>query len=392
MTVAQAACPVDHGRVTRRPALRPARPLAALTALLALAGCPQDVRPLLDAGAADAGEDGPDGGSGTSDGGSEPLDAGAADAGAPGRAFAWALLSLPPGTRTITAIWGRSPTEIYLGTTSGEVIRFDGATFDTVWDVPNNFAAVDIAGTATRVFVVGQRDLYVHAAGFGQPEVHSVPSDVRGLAVVSDTLAFVVAQQTNSRGLFRYDGSRVEPVVPNLSVASVNAVWAEPGPAVWIASNGRIPTWDGLALSEASVAWPPAWSPADVANFFLHDVAATSGGRVAVGTGGGVLVERTGGWTFERPPSGSEDFEAVAPIPGSSAPVAVAVGEDVDGHPVHWRMPDPSQGGFTWTPDPLNERVRLLDVWASGPDEVYAVGGARGSFDGVLLRGRRSPN
>lgn len=366
-------------------------PLLAVTLL----GCPQSVNPLLEDGGTASGRDG--GASGGRDGdvqadGGPTADAGAgadagpADAGESAR-FRWSSLTLPNNTRTITSVWGRSPSEVYFGTFSGAVLRFDGAGLTEVWDAPNNAGIRNIDGTDARLFVASDRDLHVFGGSPGQdaPQTVAVGSEIGGLSVVDDELAFLVAERTSSRGLFRYDGTvNLGAIAPMLEVASVNGVWAQTGPKVWVASNGRIPHFDGLGTSEDAVNWPQGWDNNDIAYFFLYDIVGLGAHRLGVGSGGGVLSDANGAWQFERLPSGDQDFEAVAAMPGGGVETAVAVGEEVGGALIHWRTPD------GWIPDAYRERVTLFDVWAAGPDEVFAVGSVRGSFDGVLLRGVRT--
>lgn len=367
--------------------------LLVCTGLLGLFGCPQTVRPLLEDGGpthgSDAGEnsdattssDGAASDAGEIDGGG--LDAGLPDSGTP-NSYRWSRLSLPADTRTIVAIWGRGPDEVFVGTSNGHVLLFDGAAWSDVWRVPNNFGVTAIDGTSTKVFVAGQRNLYVHRdVPAANPDVYEAGNSIGGLSVVNDNLAFLVSERTNSRGLFHFDGNAVTEVVPNLPLASINGVWAEPGPKVWIAGNGRFITYDGLGSQDEPVEWPGTWSGSDIANFFIYDIQRVGQTRLAVGTGGGVMTDEDGTWRFERDAEGSEDFEAVAAVGGGAEPSAIAVGEPVDGAPIHWRT---SAG---WQADPMRESLRLVAVWVAGPNEIFVGGGQRNTFDGVLLRGTR---
>lgn len=361
----------------------------ALAALLG--GCPQSVRPLEADGGAGGDASGPDTGRVSDAGprldGGDPSDAGGVDGGPGPSGFRWSRMSLPADTRGVTAVWGRGPNEVYFGATNGDVLRFDGARVEDVWDAPNNFGVRALGGTATRIFVASERDLYVFEGDLSDvPDAYGVGNAIGGLSVVADDLAFLVSERTSSRGLFRYDGNAVDEVAPDLNVASVNGVWAELGPRVWVAGNGRFPYYDGLGTSEDTVSWPAQWSATDIAYFFVYDIGGFAGHRLAVGSGGGVLSDADGTWRFERAPDGDADFEAVAPMPGGPAggpELAVAVGEAVDGAVIHWRTAD------GWRGDPFEDRVTLMDVWAASADEVFAVGFNTGSIEGVVLRGVR---
>lgn len=355
---------------------------------LILTGCPQTVRPLVqDAaliGDAEPGRDAQPGLDGAvEDAGAADL--GVSDAGA-NSTYQWTSLTLPPDTRAIVALWGRGPNEIYVGTSNGHILLFDGSQWSNVWRVPNNFGVRAIDGTAQHIFVAGERNLYVHPASpSANPETFAAGNDIGGLSVVDDNLAFLVSERTSSRGLFRYDGAAVTEVASNLQVASINGVWAQTGGQAWVAGNGRFVVYDGTGITEAPVQWPMGWSASDIANFFLYDITALSGHRLAVGTGGGVMSDESGTWRFERARAGSDDFEAVTALPLGAGPsvMAVAVGEPVSGSPIHLRTPE------GWSPSSYQGNTHLLSVWAVGADEVYAGGARRSSLDGVLLRGRR---
>ena len=367
---------------------------AALPVALLLAGCPQDINTLDDAGvrldaavradggADDAGVD-PGADAGFDDAGPLDEDAGPADGGASEGPFAWTRFALPANTRAVNAIWGRSRQEVYFGTANGILLMFDGARVNQIWRTPTNHDIVAIWGTATQLFVADRANLYVSNDGFASVGAQlAVGQGVGAMHGLSEQLVFLVSERTSSRGLFRYDGAAVTEVAPNLVTASINAVLVEPGPQVRIAGNGRIILYDGVGTRDEPAVWPAGWSTSDIANFFIYDLVQTPGGRIAVGTGGGVMSDAEGEWRFTRMPAGSEDLRAVA-IGGPDA--LVAVGEPIDGHPVWWRRP----GG--WEPDPYQGNEVFHDVWFADPAQVFVGGFPRSGLDGVVLRGDRAP-
>lgn len=360
--------------------------------LLALLGCPQDVQPLLEDGGRtgadattgfDAGP-GPDGGVSLDSG--DTSDAGGpTDAGSPG-GFRWSQMLLPPATQTITALWGRGANDVFAGTVSGSLLHFDGAAWTEIWDVPNNGPVRAIHGTADQLFIAGNRKLWVFLGATGNAPVgHVVGNDIKALHVLSNDSVYLLSLGTSTRGLFHYNGTDILEVVANVEAASLNSIWAEPGPKVWIGANGRIPYLVGAGISEAPVAWPVSWSSSDIANFFILSITGYNGHRLGVGSRGGILTDVDGTWRFERPAMTREgDFQAVANIPGGTDPSAIAVGESLNDSVIYWRTP---RG---WEPDPYTGgRLDLWAAWAATPNQVFAAGSRLSTFDGVLLQGVR---
>ncbi|MCA9552636.1 MAG: hypothetical protein KC933_21560 [Myxococcales bacterium] len=372
------------------------RVLLPLTVLLA--GCPQQVVVLDDAGVGldasgsdsgvvDTGVPEQDSGvaeqdSGIADSGS-PTDAGEGpDAGGRPPSFTWTRVSLGTFDRTVYAVWGRSRGEVYLGTSAGILLRLGGGGLERLWQSPSNFDIVAIWGTPTRMFVADRSNLYVSDDGFATPPTaYSVGWSIGGMHGLSDDLVYLVAEQNSSRGLYRFNGTAVEEVASDLQVASVNGVLAEPGPQVRIASNGRVVLYDGVGTRDEAADWPPGWSTATIANFFIYDIEATGVGRFAVGSQGGILGQEQGTWHFVRDPSGSDDFETIASV----GDTILAAGEPIGGHPIWWRGP---QG---WFPDPYAGNDVVFDAWFADGDQVFVVGFPRSSSTGLVLRGDRDP-
>jgi hypothetical protein len=383
-----APAPAGHGGGVRR--------AASLPLILLLAGCPQAINTLEDAGAdagvsredaaaPDSGDPGtPDSGVGAEDAGAPDPDAGPRDAGEAPAGFAWTRLGLPANIRGVYAVWGRSRSEVYFGTANGILYRFDPAQgVNQIWRTPGNLDIVAIWGTPTRMFVADRTNLYVSDDSFAtSPTGMAVGQAIGGMHGLSDQLVFLVSERTSSRGLFRYDGARIQEVAPDLVTASVNAVLVEPGPQVRIAGNGRIILYDGVGTMDEAAMWPAGWDATDIAYFFIYDLVATNAGRLAVGTGGGILSDAAGSWSFMQEPAGSDDLKTVATAgPGAT----LAAGEPIQNHPIWWLGP---QG---WRPDPYQANEVFWDAWFADRDQVFVVGFPRGELGGVVLRGQRAP-
>ncbi len=371
------------------------RALAPGLGLLVLLGCPQDVRPL-----------GQDSGTVPIDGGARPdagrvvdggFDAGMpADVGGTGDAgdiidggqpvgFRWSQMVLPAGTRTIVALWGRSRDDVFAGTSNGSLLHYDGNSWTEFWDLPNNDGVRAIHGTPDRLFVAGSRRLWVFSGALSDlPAEHMAGNEIKAMHAVNNNSVYILSLRTSSRGLYHYDGSVVTEVIPNLEAGSLNTIWTEPGPKVWVGANGKIFYYDGAAISEDPIEWPPAWNTSQIANFYIRGMTGHQGHRLAVGSGGGILSDETGNWRFERPSAGGDDLRSVTTLPGGTDPTAIAVGDPVDDRNIYLRTP---RG---WEADPYTSgRLSLWTVWAGDKNQVFAGGSRLSTFEGVLLRGTK---
>jgi hypothetical protein len=255
---------------------RSARPLFASTLALALSsglyGCPQNITsadddtgstPAADCGTpenGDARSPGTDGASRAD--AASPSDATLGDSGDAGdagdlrdagrpldsgintvlRPLRWGEMTLPASTRLVASIWGRSNQEIYAGTQGGKLLRFDsaGQAWSQVWAEPNNFGIQALWGTATTLFVAGETTLYVHTGGTiePQPRSYSVGTHIHGMHGRGDNEVYLVADQTNGRGFYRYNGQRVTPISEPTDIARLSAVYATAAGPVFVGGNG----------------------------------------------------------------------------------------------------------------------------------------------------------
>lgn len=344
-----------------------------------------DARPGADAGV--------DGGQGDLDGGQDggsPRDGGDGDAGEPDAGaepppLTFGMMQLPQGQVTITTIWGRSSSEIYAGTTNGNVLHFDPQQgWAVAWHEPNNFGIRRIRGTADRIFVASDTTLWVHDGPLGDaPTSYGVGQLVEDMHVVRDDLVFLVAAQVNGRGVYRFDGAQVETLNDQLAVAALYGVHVDPGGEVIVSGNGKIFRFGQLTWTEDVIDWPPGFSAADIANFDLYDVTRVGDRLFVVGDEQHVLEydEPSSQWRYAYEPANADQpLLAMAPL---SEEEAYAVGWPVAGGPIVRY----SGGDFSSAGHPGNHT--LHDLWVASPDEVYFVGNVRSTFDPVILRGTR---
>src|SRR5262249_8004603 len=95
-----------------------------------------------------------------------PPDAAPHGAGGPGSALAGSQMTVRQNTAIVECIWGRSASEIYAGTSNGQLMRFDPASgWTNVWHEPSNFGIHALWGTANKLFVASDTTLHVHTGG-----------------------------------------------------------------------------------------------------------------------------------------------------------------------------------------------------------------------------------
>jgi BNR/Asp-box repeat len=165
------------------------------------------------------------------------------------------------------------------------------------------------------------------------------------------------------------------------TVASLQGVWAAGPFDVFAAGQNSILHFDGEAwtVMKRTDTWMR-----DIAGNSLHDA-------YAVGDGARVLHFDGNAWTDVPAPALNGPLFGVW-VQGENV-VAVGVGDNTDATRRVGKVYHSSNGGETWeVEESADTRNRqLLDVWGSGPGDLYAVGsdfdqGVAGSGSGVILR------
>lgn len=311
-----------------------------------------------------------------------PADAEPPDAGGPINALTWSQMTVPPNTRIVECVWGRSSSEIYAGTSNGQLMSFDPANgWMNVWHEPSNFGIHAIWGTTNKLFVASDTTLHVHSGGIQTtPQSLGVGRWIYDLHGLGDNEVYIVADTQNGRGLFKYDGDSVDSVIEPDNVATLAAVYTPSAGRIFVGGNGHLFRYESFTLFDETVEWPATWNQNDILNFTFYDISPAGSRLFAMGSRY-LIFERdaTGTWKRVHEPFLTDSLQSSAGFENE----AYAVGANVTGGAIVRNY----QG--TWTADQYNENVDLWDVWAAGPDEYFAVGGVNNTFDGIILRGTR---
>ncbi len=388
--------------------------VAAVGALLC--ACPQDVtvgddccvadaQAGLDAAPADSGIAAPDGGADV-DAGSEAPDVVAPDAEvsppdggvSPVSAVRWSEMVLPPNTRELNAVWGRSPEDVYAASGSGAVFHFDGSAWTQVWRTPTNEGIHDIVGDAHNIYVVGDNTAWAldlsssmsvrSASRFSARYLHAIAP------MTSGTAFLVGLEETTAGALARWEGTTIVDVNRPVMVRAVYSILPDGADTYYFGgSYGSIHVYARGAVTAEAVALPPEWDIADRAAMDVRGLARVGDALFAVGHAHLVLrrsATTPAEWQIVYRGAGltaGEDLRAIAGgylLPTPAGPVeAYAVGEA------------PRTGGIvrydgeSWSSVNATDQWVLRDIWRAHADQYIAVGFRRNGFQGVILRGER---
>ena len=421
------------------------RRLIAILTVLLLFGCPTEIRtrsldstapraPDGAAPAADTGSDSPDGGVTAEDGGAPapdsgfgedaagprdsgpapqdataPSDAGQVDSGAhpdasvqtpdatspadtgPSRPdgglvpLTWGTMTLPANTRALNCVWGRGASEVYAGTGSGALLRFDGTSWAGIWQDPGNRSLTAISGTGTSMFVTSEAQL--HVFGPGGTSSHLVPR-VRSITDVfafADDDVYLTAREQNTTVLLRFDGAALTEFYHPTGVGQLETVWGPTAGELYFAgSNGSLFSHRNGVTTPESIEWPASWGTSDIANMSFHAVRGFDGELFAAGSRH--LIFKKGNdrvWRLVYSPFLTDNITAIAGTSAGAHTEAYAVGRSVTGGPVARFY----EGA--WTSQGVDRTYHLFDVWRAGPDDYFAAGMIRNTVQGALLRGFR---
>jgi hypothetical protein len=322
-------------------------------------------------------------------GGSE--DAGSLDAMVvtPATPLSWGRMTLPANTETVRTIWGRSSNEIYAGTTNGKVLRFDPSNgWTKVWDEPSNFGIVTIWGTPTKIFVASDHDLHVHNGTIGTGVMsYSVGSQIYDMRGRSDTEVYIVSDQQNGRGLYAYDGSRINTIIEPTDVATLASLAIVANGPVYVGANGGLYKYQSMVYSAENVMWPSGWSQNDILQFVFNGLAIVGNDAYAVGSRYEVFIRDPGlgTWRLLYNPLHIADAHAAAGLDNGADTEMYVVGSDTSTFGSVVRL---YQGN--WTDSfPGTDQLDLWSIWPAGLNEYYAAGNEANMFVGVILKGTR---
>jgi hypothetical protein len=304
------------------------------------------------------------------------------DAGTPLEPLTFGSMTFPTDQFSPTSIWGRSSSELLVGTANGNVLSFspqDG--WQLAWHEPSNFGIVRIRGTAQSIFVASTGGLHVHSPSIGE-NVRSMGAGtwVYDLEVVSDDEAYLVADINNGRAVFEYDGTGVDVLNDQLDAAVLYGVFADTDGTLFVTGNGKIFRYQSFTWTTDPIDWPDGFQIADIANFDLYDVARVGDDLFAAGDEHHVLRWDGSQWVFVYEPMHGEYLDQLGAL---SAQEAYAVGRNGAGGPIARFY------AGSWSHTVYDENHNFFDLWIAGPDELFAAGVVGSTFEPVILRGFR---
>jgi len=292
------------------------------------------------------------------------------DTGAPGCTWQTAQLGL------LSSVWGAGPSEIYAvgGATLTDILafRFDGGSWQALPDpgtvVP--MGLLDVWGFATgEIVCVGDFMMALHFAGTSWTTSNTQNASLRGVwgAARDDVWAVGGFLETV---VTRWDGtvwSRV-PAADLPAVGPLAAVWGDGSGAVVAAGNGAILLFDGQSWSAMDVSavvdsyltvFRDVWG-LSIADLFVVGRHGLSLDGVALRFQGGQWLEQDLG-----PAAAGADLRGVH----GAAPDDVWIVGERGGGGVVLRF-----DGGDWSEIGGPFGFPLNEVWAAGPQRVFAVG------------------
>lgn len=259
---------------------------------------------------------------------------------------AWTEMTNPSSDR-LRAVWGSGPSSVYAVGQNGRILRFNGTAWTTMTS-PTTANLVGVSGVGdTLVFAVGEDGSILRYNG-ALWSVFVAPNPNRSftsLRMISPTLGYA----TSTEGVHRWNGTTwaLDGAFPGTWIP--RAVWAtSPTHVVVVGSFGMLHRFDGTSWSTPT---------RRTAGGFSHLVGV---GTTTFAFAGATAVRIEGGTTsllYSAPELRS--------VWAFDADHALAVGHD--GAVFRYR-------NGTWTSESIGSFANLTDVWAAGPNAVFAVG------------------
>lgn len=319
----------------------------------------------------------------------------------------WALVQSGTGP-DLRAVWGSSASDVWFVGAGGTILHYDGTAISSVASGTTNDLSGVYGGGATNVFAVGDGDTRLQWDGTSWTTLPTLwsgvmyPPKVVGVWTNGGDV-FTVGDDPSETLAQRNGGTWAEVSITDSgsSAPTFTGVWGSADSDVWITggyfANG-LQHWDGMS-------WTLASAPGDSAAYGSTFVTGTSstdvwffggqnGGARFDGTSWHDLTELqfwypTGGWVHpsgagwvvggagvigqKTTPTGAFSFvSGVADgVYGGLSSLAVIADDDV------WavgRFVTTHWNGTSWTDvAPANSNEEFTSVWASGPNDVWAV-------------------
>ncbi|MBK6687646.1 MAG: hypothetical protein IPG45_24445 [Deltaproteobacteria bacterium] len=320
-------------------------------------------------------------------GDAEPQDQGVGDAGGPWRVEVTQLV-VPGLSNVATAIFGRSATELYVGSGSGRIYRYDGANWTLAWSSPSNNGIDELHGTAAHFYSIDRQNFWVHSGpaptsdAVGHLGMGIGQNGFRDLDGLSDDAIFMVGDQQNGgSGFYQWNGSALNRITV-VNVAELTGVLALSPDEVLIAGTGRVYRYEGGGLTEEQVEWPANFTPTDIAYYTFHGLD-RAGDRVFISAKEQAILERGADriWRRVHEPGGTEPLFAIAGHGQRPQLQALAVGGNATAS-----GPILLNDGNGWRSAGVRTNYRLFDLYSPSPGLYFAPGSVQNTVEGVVLR------
>lgn len=279
--------------------------------------------------------------------------------------------SSPSGSvANLFALWGGDHDDLWAVGEQGVVLRYDGRSWTQVEnplrETQVQFRAV-FGFAEGDVWIGGDAGALLRAPGHGALVVESsgARTAIRGIWGASAEDIWIVGDG----GLLRRRNGTGWATLPGWTESrDLNAIWGTSQQDLWVGGEGglMIHILDGMRTVEtlaSGVAIRDIFGPGAGAGD--PDLWAVGGGT---GAGSGVVLRRRNGPWTEMRVEGAERPNVLFGVHGSGSSSVWAVGQH--GTILRW------QGDQAQVVGTRSTNRDLLSVWASGPDDVWAVGGS----------------
>ena len=264
----------------------------------------------------------------------------------------------PVPQKNLRAIWGAGPTTIWAVGEGGNILRYDGTSWKVNTTLSEDLYAV-WGSSANDIWVAGANDMLAHSTGGGWMVQSS------GLFVLRSKPAYYSIWGTGPGDIWavgdrvaRWNGTTWTAAEGGMPAAgNCRSIWGTGANTVWCGAAGRFYRWDGLQWSVAK----------ELSSESLPSSIAGSGTNAwSVGPSGFIASLTQDTWHAVSDPS-LGTFNAAVFVAGAAGAVeGWAVGRG--------GTAARTKDGLAWTAESLNTTSDLNAIWASGPDNIWAVG------------------
>ncbi len=267
--------------------------------------------------------------------------------------YDWGKIAIP-SSNLLSAIWVNAANDIFIGTSAGEILHFDGTTWSAM-TTGTTYQIKDIwASSSTDVFAVAANDTILHYNGVGSACTKMSSGTGYHMNAVwgsGPDNVYVVGTYADAR-IFHYDGAAWSQV-PGSYTGNLSSLWGTAADNIYaVGSSGRILHFDGSA-------WTAMTSKTSCA---LNDIRGSAANDVyAVGDMGTIVHFDGTAWSVVT----TNNSGGLYAVWLNSTDNVFAVG--ANGEIRHF-------DGTAWSFMVSGTKNYLYEVAGSSADNVYAVG------------------